>query len=399
MAGQQAELHRRRHARGRAGFYDPKVRGIVMQAMLVLALLALGYVLVSNAIANLQRQNIASGFDFLGRTAGFDISQTLIPYANTMSYGRAFWVGLANTLLVAGLGIVLATCIGFTVGIARLSSNFVVSRLAGVYVELFRNIPPLLLLFAIYFGVLKTLPNPRDSIALPLSSFLNVRGLVVPRPIWLDGAGLVAIAFFAAVLLVIALRAWAAQRHRETGRTFPVGTTAVVLLIAFPALAFLAAGRPVAFDVPVAGRFNISGGMTLLPELVALVAGLSLYTAAFIAEIVRAGIVGVDKGQKEAAAALGLTPAQSMRLVVLPQALRMMIPLLTNQFLNLTKNSSLAVAIGYPDLVSVFSGTVLNQTNQAIEVIAITMAVYLVLSLITSLAMNLFNARMLLVER
>lgn len=399
MAGQRAELDGRRHARGRAGFYDPKVRGIVMQAMLVLALLALGYVLVSNAIANLQRQNIASGFDFLGRTAGFDISQTLISYANTMSYGRAFWVGLANTLLVAGLGIVLATCIGFTVGIARLSSNFVVSRLAGVYVELFRNIPPLLLLFAIYFGVLKTLPNPRDSIALPMSSFLNVRGLVVPRPIWLDGAGLVAIAFFAAVLLVMALRAWATRRHRETGRTFPVATTGLVLLIAFPALAFLAAGRPVAFDVPVAGRFNISGGMTLLPELVALVAGLSLYTAAFIAEIVRAGIVGVDKGQKEAAAALGLTPAQSMRLVVLPQALRMMIPLLTNQFLNLTKNSSLAVAIGYPDLVSVFSGTVLNQTNQAIEVIAITMAVYLVLSVITSLAMNLFNARMLMVER
>lgn len=399
MTRRRTDRGERRTVRASAGLYDPKVRGALAQLMLVVVLLALAYVVASNAIANLQRQNIASGFDFLARTAGFDISQTLIPYANTMSYGRAFWVGLANTLLVAGLGIVLAMAIGFIVGIARLSSNFVVSRLAGVYVELFRNIPPLLLLFAIYFGVLKTLPNPRDSIALPLSGFLNVRGLVVPKPVWLDGAALVVIAFGAAVLMVLALRAWAARRHRETGRTFPIATTALALLVALPALAFLAAGRPVTFDVPVAGRFNISGGLTLLPELVALVAGLSLYTAAFIAEIVRAGIVGVDKGQKEAAAALGLTPAQSMRLVVLPQALRMMIPLLTNQFLNLTKNSSLAVAIGYPDLVSVFSGTVLNQTNQAIEVIAITMAVYLVLSLFTSLAMNWFNARMALVER
>jgi general L-amino acid transport system permease protein len=232
-----------------------------------------------------------------------------------------------------------------------------------------------------------------------LASYLNVRGLVVPKPIWQEGAWLVLMAFCAAVIASVVLGVWAARRHRETGRTFPVTATALVLLGALPAMAFLAAGQPVAFDRPVAGRFNISGGLTLLPELVALVLGLSLYTAAFIAEIVRAGIVGVDKGQKEAAAALGLSSGQAMRLVVLPQALRMMIPLLTNQFLNLTKNSSLAVAIGYPDLVSVFSGTVLNQTNQAIEVIAITMAVYLVLSLLTSLAMNVFNARMALVER
>ena len=399
MARGRAGLGERRSLRASAGLYDPKVRGIVLQLALVVVLLVLGTLLVSNAIANLQRQNIASGFDFLARTAGFDISQTLIPYANTMSYGRAFWVGLANTLLVAGIGIVLATSIGFLVGIARLSSNFVVSRLAGAYVELFRNIPPLLLLFAIYFGVLKTLPNPRDSIALPLSSYLNVRGLVVPKPIWQDGAGLVVIALGVAVLAALALGAWCRRRHRETGRTFPLATTVLALFLVLPALAFLAAGRPVTFDMPVAGRFNISGGLTLLPELVALVAGLSLYTAAFIAEIVRAGIVGVDKGQKEAAAALGLSSGQAMRLVILPQALRMMIPLLTNQFLNLTKNSSLAVAIGYPDLVSVFSGTVLNQTNQAIEVIAITMAVYLVVSLVTSLAMNWFNARMALVER
>jgi general L-amino acid transport system permease protein len=379
--------------------YDPRTRGIIFQLVLVVALIALGVEIVSNAITNLQKQNIASGFDFLGSTAGFDISQTLISYSNTSSYGRAFWVGLTNTLLVAGVGVVLATVIGFIVGIARLSSNWLIARLAGVYVEILRNIPPLLMLFAIYFAVLKALPLPRESIALPLSSYLNLRGLTTPKPVWQDGIGWVVGAFFVGLAVAVALSWWAARRRAATGKTFPAVRAGLGLVVALPVLAFLGAGGPVSFDMPELGRFNIRGGVTVLPELVALLVGLSLYTAAFIAEIVRAGIVGISQGQKEAAAALGLSQGQVMRLVVIPQALRIIIPPLTNQYLNLTKNSSLAVAIGYPDLVHVFAGTVLNQTNQAIEVILITMAVYLTISLATSLFMNWFNARMALVER
>lgn len=379
--------------------YDPRSRGILFQLLLIVAIVSLGYEIVTNAIENLQKQHIASGFGFLDTTAGFDISQSLIAYTNTSSYGRAFWVGLLNTLFVAALGVILATVIGFIVGIGRLSSNWLIARLAGVYVEVLRNIPPLLMLFAIYFAVLKTLPAPRDSIALPFDSYLNVRGLAVPLPVWQDGIWWVVLAFLVGLVAAISLW-WVATRQRErTGKAFPAVWVGAALIVGLPLLAFFASGRPVEFDLPKIGRFNVSGGLTLLPELVALLGGLSLYTAAFIAEIVRAGVQGVEKGQKEAAAALGLSVGQVMRLVVIPQALRIIIPPLTNQYLNLTKNSSLAVAIGYPDLVHVFAGTVLNQTNQAIEVILITMAVYLAISLVTSVSMNWFNARMALVER
>ncbi|MFV0368033.1 MAG: amino acid ABC transporter permease [Hyphomicrobiaceae bacterium] len=379
--------------------YDPRSRGILFQLLLIVAIVSLGYEIVTNAIENLQKQHIASGFGFLDTTAGFDISQSLIAYTNTSSYGRAFWVGLLNTLFVAALGVVLATVIGFIVGIGRLSSNWLIARLAGVYVEVLRNIPPLLMLFAIYFAVLKTLPAPRDSIALPFDSYLNVRGLAVPLPVWQDGIWWVVLAFLVGLVAAISLW-WVAARQRErTGKAFPAVWVGAALIVGLPLLVFFASGRPVEFDLPKIGRFNVSGGLTLLPELVALLGGLSLYTAAFIAEIVRAGVQGVEKGQKEAAAALGLPAGQVMRLVVIPQALRIIIPPLTNQYLNLTKNSSLAVAIGYPDLVHVFAGTVLNQTNQAIEVILITMAVYLAISLVTSVSMNWFNARMALVER
>ena len=380
--------------------YDPRSRGLLLQALLVAAIVLLGYEVVSNATDNLQKQHIASGFGFLENTAGFDISQSLIAYTNTSSYGRAFWVGLLNTLLVAALGVVLATAIGFIVGIARLSSNWLIARLAGVYVEVLRNIPPLLMLFAIYFAVLKTLPAPRDSIALPFHSYLNVRGLSVPSPVWQEGIWWVVAAFL--IGLCAALLIWwlSARQKVSTGRTIAgAGWIGAAVVVVLPLLAFFAFNQPVVFNTPTIGRFNVTGGLTLLPELVALLGGLSLYTAAFVAEIVRAGVQGVSKGQKEAAVALGLSAGQVMRLVVIPQALRIIIPPLTNQYLNLTKNSSLAVAIGYPDLVHVFAGTVLNQTNQAIEVILITMAVYLTISLVTSVLMNWFNARMALVER
>ncbi|MDX2257431.1 MAG: amino acid ABC transporter permease [Hyphomicrobiaceae bacterium] len=382
---------------------DPAVRGLVWQSLVAVLVVWGLYEIAANAARNLAQQGIASGFDFLDRTAGFDISMSLIAYSNTMTYGRAFLVGLLNTLLVAGLGIVLATVIGFTVGIARLSDNWLVRTLAATYVETIRNVPLLLMLFAVYFGVLKTLPAPRDSIALPFGSFLNIRGLFVPAPVWQAGSGLVLALLMlgilaTAVLAVRARRAWLVSGERR-----PVWPAALILILGVPALAALAllviAGPPVTFDMPQAGRFNISGGVALLPEFVAILTGLSLYTAAFIAEIVRAGVAGVPAGQREAAEALGLTRWQALRLVVVPLALRIIIPPLTNQYLNLTKNSSLAVAIGYPDLVSVFAGTVLNQTNQAIEVILITMSVYLALSLATSVAMNIFNARVAIKER
>lgn len=380
-------------------FYDPKTRGIFFQLLVLAAILWLGYEIAFNVIRNLESQGIASGFGFLERTAGFDISQSLIPYTNTMTYARAFWVGLVNTLLVAVLGIVLATIIGFTVGAARLSQNWLIAKLATLYIEVLRNLPPLLLLFVVYFGVLKNLPGPRASLELPLSTYLNARGLYVPAAYWEPGFGIVVIAALIGIVAFVALWQWARYRHRRTGRPTSLLLPGLVLVMGLPLVAFVLTGMPLSFDLPVQGRFNLVGGIVVQPELVALVAGLSLYTAAFIAENVRSGILGVPAGQREAAAALGLKPRQILWLVVLPQAMRIIIPPLTNQYLNLTKNSSLAVAIGYPDLVSVFAGTVLNQTNQAVEVILITMSVYLLLSLLTSLFMNFFNVRMALVER
>ena len=379
--------------------YNPKSRGIFFQLVMLAAILWLGYEVVLNVAHNLEAQGIASGFGFLDRTAGFDISQTLIPYSNTMSYGRVFWVGLANTLLVAGLGIVLATIIGFIVGAARLSRNWLIAKLATLYIEVLRNLPPLLMLFVVYFGVLKNLPSPKASLELPFSIYLNARGLYMPMAHREPGFGVVIAAALIGIAAFVALWQWARHRHRLTGHPTPLLLPGLALVFGLPLVAFVLAGMPLSFDLPVQGRFNLTGGIVVQPELAALLTGLSLYTAAFIAENVRSGIQGVPAGQREAAAALGLKPRQILWLVVLPQAMRIIVPPLTNQYLNLTKNSSLAIAIGYPDLVSVFAGTVLNQTNQAVEVILITMSVYLVLSLLTSLAMNIVNVRMSLVER
>jgi len=383
-----------------SGFlYRPEVRQAIYQVLLLAAVAYAAYWVVNNVAENLRRQNVASGFDFLGRTAGFDVSQSLIEYSNASSYGRAFWVGLLNTLLVAVLGIVAATVIGFVVGISRLSSNWLVARLATAYVEIVRNLPLLLQLFFWYFAVLKTLPAPRQSHTLPGGAFLNVRGLYLPAPVPQPGFDAVAIAFGVGLLLVIALWVWSRRRQETTGQRFPVLWPALLIIVALPLVAYFAAGSPIGLSYPELRGFNFQGGIALQPELLALLLGLSIYTASFIAEIVRAGILGVPRGQTEAAQALGLSNALRLRLVVIPQALRIIIPPLTSQYLNLTKNSSLAVAIGYPDFVSVFTGTVLNQTGQAVEVILMTMGVFLTLSLITSLLMNWFNRRIALVER
>ena len=316
-----------------------------------------------------------------------------------MTYGRAFLVGLLNTLLVAGLGIVLATMLGFIIGIARLSTNWLVARLATVYVEVIRNVPVLLQLFFWYFAVLKSLPVPRQSHVLPGGGFLNVRGLYLPAPVPEAGFEAVALAVLIGVVASIAVYFLARRRQMQTGQRLPVLWITLALVVLLPLGVFIVTGQPLGWDYPELKGFNFEGGMVMQPEFVALLLGLSIYTASFIAEIVRSGIQGVSKGQKEAALAIGLSKGQSLRLVVIPQAMRIIIPPLTSQFLNLTKNSSLGVAIAYPDLVSIWSGTVLNQTGQAVEVILITMGVYLTLSLITSGFMNWFNARMALVER
>jgi general L-amino acid transport system permease protein len=381
-------------------FYrDPKLRRLALQIALCAALGLLAYGAVHNAAENLARAKIASGFGFWNVTAGFDISQALIEYSpQTSTFGRAFWVGLLNTLLVAGLGIAFATVLGFAIGIARLSRNFLVKRLATSYVELIRNVPLLLQLLFWYNAVLKTLPEIGASLALPGGIFINNRGLFTPRPLFADGGQIVAV-LAAAVVSAVAFNIMAGRiaRLRESVAIRSICTIAIA--IGLPVAAFLASGGAFEFDYPEVGRFNVRGGTEILPELAALLLGLSIYTAAFIAEAVRAGLMSVSRGQTEAAQALGLRRAQTLRLIVIPQAMRVITPPLTNQYLNLTKNSSLAVAIGYPDLVQIFDGSVLNITGQAIEVLVITMAVYLSFSLVTSLVMNVSNARFALVER
>ena len=377
-----------------------RIGGIVLQIALIVVIAGLAYGAILDLAQNLARAHVASGFGFWNNTAGFDISQTLISYsASTSSFGRAFWVGLLNTLLVAAIGIVLATVLGFVVGIARLSRNWLVARLAGGYVELVRNVPLLLQLLFWYNAVLKSLPQLRGSVALPGGGILNNRGLFLPRPEFGPHFAVALIALLVAIAVAIVLRDWARRRRERTGRQIRIVWPVLILVCGLPLAVLALAGFPLGFSVPHMGRFNVSGGVEILPEFAALVLALTVYTAAFIAEVVRAGVLAVPAGQTEAAQALGLRAAATLRLVVVPQAMRVIIPPLTSQYLNLIKNSSLAVAIGYPDLVQVFAGSVLNITGQAVEVIAITMAVYLAISLFTSLLMNLYARATAIVER
>ncbi|PZR93386.1 MAG: amino acid ABC transporter permease [Stutzerimonas stutzeri] len=376
------------------------MRGYVYQFALLAVVGFLIWSAASNAIENLRAQKIASGFGFWNNAAGFDVNQKLIPFsASGSTYGQAFWVGLLNTLLVASIGIVLSTFLGFFVGVARLSSNWIVSKLAMIYVEVIRNLPLLLQLFFWYNAVLKPLPNPRQSIELPAGALLNNRGLYIPDPQLGPGGSLIIWAFLIGLVATFLFRSWARKQQAATGKQYPTGWVGLGLIVVLPVLVYLITGRPITFVYPELAGFNLRGGIQIFPEFVALLVGLTTYTAGFIAEVVRAGILAVSKGQTEAANALGLRAGPTLKLVVIPQAMRVIIPPLTSNYLNLTKNSSLAVAIGYPDLVQVFTGTVLNQTGQAVEVVAITMAVYLTISLVTSLFMNIYNKRMALVER
>jgi len=380
-------------------YNDPRVRAIFFQALVLGAVLLGGMYLVNNTLKNLESQGIASGFGFLNSTAGFNVSMSLIEYSEESTYGRAFVVGLLNTLLVSAIGIFLATMIGFFIGVARLSPNWLISKLAAAYIEILRNIPLLLQIFFWYFAVLRALPGPRNSVQVLDSFFLNNRGLYSPSPVPQDGFTLVWVSLVVAIIATIALKRWATKRQEATGEQFPVFLTGLGLIFGLPLLASIITGFPLAWNYPELKGFNFVGGVVLIPEFVALGLALSMYTASFIAEIVRAGIQSVSHGQTEAAYAVGLRPGQTLRLVIIPQALRVIIPPLTSQYLNLTKNSSLAAAIAYPDIVLVFAGTVLMQTGQAVEIIAITMACYLTISLLISAFMNWYNKKMALIER
>jgi len=380
---------RLRHALGgRAGW-----RGFFVQILFVAALAWIGYEIAANARANLETQRITSGFGFLKNTAGFDVSQNLIPYSGSDPYTRVLLVGLLNTLVVSIIGIFFATVIGFLVALGRLSPNWLLSRISGGYVELLRNLPVLFQILFWYLAVLAALPNPRQSIALFGSFFLSNRGFVIPKPIGTAGFEPFAVAVLIGIVASLLWRRYARRQLFESGRMIRIWPYVVGSLIGLPLVTSLVFGAPVRFEIPELKGFNFSGGSRLIPEFVALTLALSTYTAAFIAEIVRAGIVSVHKGQMEAGASLGLSRGSTLRLVVVPQALRVILPPLTNQYLNLTKNSSLAVAIGYPDLVSVFAGTTLSQTGQAIEIIGITMGVYLLISLVTSAIMSFYGWR------
>ncbi len=380
-------------------FYNPTFRSVAFQIIAVGALAFFIYTIVNNALTNLDSRGIATGFGFLDQEAGFGIGLSLIEYDETFSYGRTFWVGLINTALVSFLGIIVATVLGFAIGIARLSSNWLVSRFAAVYIEVFRNIPLLLQIFFWYFAVLQALPSPRQSISLGEAIFVNVRGLYFPAPVFEAGSGVVIAALILGIVATIGINIWAKNRQKLTGKQTPMFRIAAGLIVVLPVIIYFLMGSPISAQYPELKGFNFRGGISIIPELAALLLALSIYTASFIAEIVRSGINAVSHGQTEAAMSLGLPRSKTLKLVVIPQALRIIIPPLTSQYLNLTKNSSLAMAIGYPDLVSVFAGTTLNQTGQAIEIIAMTMGVYLTLSLLTSALMNLYNRKVALVER
>ena len=368
-----------------------------MQLLVLFCVAIFLAVITSNTIANLQRAGLTSGFGFLGDQAFFDINQRLIDYTSQSSFGRALIVGLLNTVLVSSLGILTATLIGFIAGVLRLSNNWLISRLITSYVEVTRNVP-LLLQIIFWWAILTSLPKVRESISIFGVSFINNRGLRAPSPNFEDPFIWVCFAIVVCLLLTLALYVWSGRRQKLTGETFPIPLAGLFLLVITPLVVFYSLGQPINWDIPTRTRFNFRGGFNITPELLALWIALATYTGAFISEIVRAGILSVSTGQSEAALSLGLRKNQTMRLIIIPQALRVIIPPLTSQYLNLTKNSSLAIAIGYQDLVSI-GGTILNQSGHALEVVGIWMFVYLSLSLATSAFMNWYNKRISLVER
>lgn len=391
--------HKKKPQANVAFYNNPENRAIIYQIIALLGIFLFSYFVINNMFINIEKRGINTGFDFLWTEAGFGIIQSLIPYVESDTHGRVFVVGLLNTLLVSFISIFFATIIGLLIGIGRLSKNWMISKLSMIYIETFRNIPILLQILFWYNVVLASLPGPRQSLSYFESIFFNNRGLYIPSPVLQSGFIAVIIAFVLAIVAVFYLSRWARKKHEETGEEFPVFLTSLGILIGAPLIVFFVSGMPATLDYPALKGFNFKGGWNLIPEILALAFALSIYTATYIAEAVRAGIEAVPKGQKEAAASLGLKDYIILKKVVLPQALRVIIPPVINQYLNLTKNSSLATAIGYPELVTLFAGTSLNQVGQAIEIILMTMAVYLTISIFISIVMNYVNAKMQIKER
>ena len=372
-------------------WYNTKIRNNFYQAGLIIGLVAVAVWVVDTATTNLTKLGIQTGLGFLTDEAGFSISQSLIPFSATSTYGEAIIVCLINTVLLSAVAIILATMLGFFVAVSRLSDNWLLNRCAAIYVEIFRNVPLLLQLFFWYFAVLKLLPNKRSSISFGDVAFLNIEGLVVPSPIFGDGSQFVLYAICFGIVASFGLRIWAKKRQENTGQSFPVFWSILGILILLPILVSAINGFPISWKIPVFGRFNFQGGTELLPEFVAMLFGLTLYNAAFIGEIIRAGIMSVHKGQREAATSIGMSPKQIYNEVIIPQALRLIVPPLANQYLNLMKSTALASAIAYPDLFWAVNGAILVQTGQVIELQAITLGAYLGLSLMIALAMNTYN--------
>lgn len=383
----------------RSAYNNATVRAVFYQAATFVVVAGIIWYFVSNTIENMSQRGMSAGFDFLDVSAGFNIAFTLIPYREGDTYFRVFQVGIANTLLVAVIAAVLASILGLVMGLARLSSNWVIRTIARWYVEVLRNTPLLLQIIAWYFGFFNLLSRPRESMGWADMFFLNNRGFYFPAPLPQDGFGWTLLALALAVVTAVAIRLWARARLRATGRPFPAMLIGIGLILLLPAATFLVAGKPLAWDWPVLRGFNFAGGLSVPPAFCALIVALSIYTSCFIAEIVRAGIQSVGHGQTEAARALGVKPSRTMRFIILPQAMRVIIPPLISQYLNITKNSSLAIAIGFPDLVSVWMNTSLNQSGRAIPIVAMTMAFYCAVSLCVSLALNFYNRRMMLAER
>lgn len=379
-------------------FHDPEKLAILYQFFAVLIIALIGFFIVHNTLLNLKRQHISTGFGFIAHESSFEIGESLIPYSSSNTYGRALIVGVLNTLLVSFIGIVITLILGTFVGIARLSSNWLVSKLAGLYIEVFQDIPVLIQLIFWYSLFYEMLPSPRQALSPFKGLFLSNRGCAFAVPEWEHAFNYVALAFFIACIIIFFVRRWAKKRQEDTGEIFPLIKFGIGVVVGLPLIVWLVQGAPFKMNVPMLSGFNFKGGLNISPEFTSLLLGLVLYTTAFVAEVVRAGIQSVSKGQTEAAVSLGLKQGQVLNLVVLPQSMRVIVPPLTSQMLNLIKNSSLAVAIGYPDFVSV-CGTTINQTGQAIEGIVLIMLVYLFFSLSTSVFMNWYNKRTMLVER
>ena len=397
---EQMKAATRETASGSHAFYNnPKYRAWIYQTLLIVGLLYFFYTIINNVLDNYAAQGIKSGFGFLNQAAGYDVLMSLIPFDATYSYFRVFVVGFLNTILASALGIIFATLLGFIFGIMYFSRNWLVQRISVIYVEIFRNIPLLLQIFFWYFAVLATLPSVRNSLSLGETVFLNIRGLIFPRLIGHDGSTIVYISLGVAVASIIALKIWAKKRQDETGQQFPLLYARLGFLFGLPLLAALVTGLPFTIEYPELKGFGFKGGITVIPELMALVVSLSVYTGAFIAEAVRAGIQSVPKGQTEAARSVGLKESKIMSLIIVPQAMRVIVPLLNSEYQSLVKNSTLAAAIAYPDLFNVFVGTALNQTGQAIETIFMAIVVYFILNMLISLVMNLFNKNVELAGR